>query len=492
MNNHTLKWVLCGILIVRVFLFNAAFPFWNNVDEQAHFDTVVKYSKGYLPRFNTNDYDPESIALIVLYQSPEYLNNLDMLGWSQWPAPLWRAQPAQAERVIRGESGKWREKKNHEAYSAPVYYGIAAAWYDLGKLLNLEGIHLLYWLRFLNVPIYVALFWLTHLFCSRIFKGSPSMQTGTLLLLTFFPQDVFYSINSDILSPVLSLAALLAAFTVLENGGRRFLYIATGAAFAATVLVKFSNLPLLAVFALFILLLARKAVKAGTFKTELANLLLMAAACAVPLTLWLAWNAHALGDLTGSSEKIRILGWTVKPLAEMLTHPLFGFDGFITFTSDLLKSFWRGEFLWETEPIASLGMDRLYVASSWLFVSASIASTFVAAEDYAPGQKLVVRISAFALLSYVCFFAALSTAYDFGSCSNPSREHPYFTSGRLALGALIPFLLLYLDGLRALLARISRKIDPVVAVLAICLVIAVSESTLTHAAFKSSYNWFHL
>lgn len=492
MNNLTLKWVLCGILIVRVFLFNAAFPFWNNVDEQAHFDTVAKYAKGYLPRDNANRYDPESIALIVRHQSPEYLNNLDTLGWSGWPAPLWRAEPGEAERALREESGKWREKKNHEAYSPPVYYAVAAAWYDLGKMLGLQGIRLLYWLRFLNVPVYVALFWLTHLFCRRTFRDSPSMQTATLLLLTFFPQDVFYSINSDVLSPLLALASLLAAFTVYEKGGRRTLYLATGIAFGATVLVKFSNLPLLAIFALFLLLLVQKAVKAKTLGSEWGKLLLMTAACAAPLILWLGWNAHALGDFTGSSEKTRILGWTVKPLAGMLSHPLFSLDGFVTFTSDLIESFWRGEFLWENEPLASLGMDRLYVASSWLFVCASIANTFLAGKEYSPHQRLAVRISALALFSYVCFLAALSTVYDFGACVNPSQDHPYFSSGRLALGALVPFLVLYLDGLRTLLGKISRSLDPALAVLPLCLVIAVSEANLTDAVFKSSYNWFHL
>jgi 4-amino-4-deoxy-L-arabinose transferase-like glycosyltransferase len=492
MNNLTLKLVLCGILVLRVFLFNAAFPFWNNVDEQAHFDTVVKYARGYLPRAHANGYDPESIPLIVLHQSPEYLNNLDTLGWSEWPPPLWRAEPGQAQLAVREESGKWQEMKNHEAYSPPVYYAVAACWYDLGKMLGLQGIRLLYWLRFLNIPIYVALFWLAHLFCSRIFRGSPSMHTGTLLLLTFFPQDAFYSINSDVLSPLLALASLLVASTVYERGGSRPLYAATGIAFGATVLVKFSNIPMLAVFALFVLLLAGKAVKAGRLKDESVNLLLLTAACALPLVSWLAWNAHALGDVTGSSEKIRILGWTVKPLAGMLNHPIFGFDGFITFTSDLLKSFWRGEFVWENGPLASLGMDRLYVASSWLFVCASIANSFVAGDSYPPDQRLAIRASALTLVGYVCFLAALSTFYDFGSCVNPSQDHPYFTSGRLALGALVPFLLLYLDGLRTLAGIVSRKLDPVWAVLALCLVIAVSEAELTATVFKSSYNWFHL
>jgi hypothetical protein len=36
--------LLCAIAAVRVFIFSAAFPFFNNVDEQAHTDLVIKYA----------------------------------------------------------------------------------------------------------------------------------------------------------------------------------------------------------------------------------------------------------------------------------------------------------------------------------------------------------------------------------------------------------------------------------------------------------------
>jgi len=40
---------LCIVAAVRIFIFSAAFPFFNNCDEQAHFDMVYKYSRGHLP-----------------------------------------------------------------------------------------------------------------------------------------------------------------------------------------------------------------------------------------------------------------------------------------------------------------------------------------------------------------------------------------------------------------------------------------------------------
>jgi len=36
---------LCVAAACRVFLFSAAFPYFNNVDEPAHFDLVMKYGE---------------------------------------------------------------------------------------------------------------------------------------------------------------------------------------------------------------------------------------------------------------------------------------------------------------------------------------------------------------------------------------------------------------------------------------------------------------
>src|ERR1035441_3007586 len=43
-------WLLCLLAAVHVFVFSAAAPFFNNVDEQIHLDLAVKYSQGHLPR----------------------------------------------------------------------------------------------------------------------------------------------------------------------------------------------------------------------------------------------------------------------------------------------------------------------------------------------------------------------------------------------------------------------------------------------------------
>ena len=90
------------------------------------------------------------------------------------------------------------------------------------------------------------------------------------------------------------------------------------------------------------------------------------------------------------------------------------------------------------------------------------------------------------------FLAVLSVVFDFGNCFYPSRAHPFLTSGRLALAALIPFVALYLAGLEALLP--GRNAAPVRWLLLLVMIAGMtfSEVMLSRDALQSSYNWFHL
>jgi hypothetical protein len=82
--------------------------------------------------------------------------------------------------------------------------------------------------------------------------------------------------------------------------------------------------------------------------------------------------------------------------------------------------------------------------------------------------------------------------YDFGNCFYPSRELPFFVSGRLISGALLPFLLLYLDGLERIFSRFSNRMIPLVVVLLIAIIITYSEVSITPQVLSSQFNWFHM
>ena len=65
--------ILCCLAAVRVFVFSAAFPFFNHVDEDGHFDLVYKYSLGRLPAAELEGFSPDVAKFIALYRSPELI-----------------------------------------------------------------------------------------------------------------------------------------------------------------------------------------------------------------------------------------------------------------------------------------------------------------------------------------------------------------------------------------------------------------------------------
>jgi hypothetical protein len=155
-------------------------------------------------------------------------------------------------------------------------------------------------------------------------------------------------------------------------------------------------------------------------------------------------------------------------------------------------TFWRGEFVWGLQRISSVIADSFYVISSCIFIPVSIISTLASKEDYSPEQLFLNYISAFLFFFFIFLLAILSIIYDFGTCWYPSRDYPFFTSGRLILGAFLPLLILYWDGLRVTVTRISARINPLLIVLLICILIMFSEIYITYPVFISNYNWFHM
>ena len=132
----------------------------------------------------------------------------------------------------------------------PLYYSVAGAWWQTGKMLGFDGGHLLYCLRFLNLVVIIALVWLGYFAARLISPGNIFLRLGVPALIAFIPQTAFYSINNDVLSPVCFGMAFICLIKFLRAEFPNVrLGIFTGLALAATFLTKISNLPLLAVSA---------------------------------------------------------------------------------------------------------------------------------------------------------------------------------------------------------------------------------------------------
>jgi 4-amino-4-deoxy-L-arabinose transferase-like glycosyltransferase len=477
---------LCLAAAIRVFVFSAAFPFFNNVDEQAHVDLVLKYGRGHWPNRPVEHFDFDAGRLFVLYGTPEYLN-----GPEKFPGGVVPRPPAATNDAVDQAATSWMQEINHEANSPPAYYVLAGVWYDVGKILGLTPGNHLYWMRFLNVPLIVLLVACAYVLCRGLYRDRLDLRLGVSALVAFLPQDVFYSVNSDVLSPLMFALSLLLLWRwhEQERPGAALSAI-VGLLVALTFLVKYTNVALLPTFGMMVFLKTRRLRLSKRWKDALAPASIALTSAIVPIAALLTRNYLQLGELMGTHAKVEYLGWSRRPFGSVMAHPIFTASGFWRFWSGLMETFWRGEFVWHMKRIANPLADDFYAISSLVLLIAAAAAWHQRKTTKASdGPDAAVWASV--ILSVLCL-AFLSVWFEYGPSFFPSQKEPYFTSGRLIAGALVPFMILYVDGIAFLLRRFFPIAGSLVCVALISLMMTVSELVLSWHIFTNPYNWFHL
>ena len=91
--------LFCLLAAVHVFIFSATFPFFNNVDEQIHFDLAVKYSQGHVPRA-LEPVSPEATPYVVIYGTHEFLWASNNFPIEQFPLPWTRPMEEMAPKLL--------------------------------------------------------------------------------------------------------------------------------------------------------------------------------------------------------------------------------------------------------------------------------------------------------------------------------------------------------------------------------------------------------
>ena len=485
---HFLILLLCTAAAFRVFIFSAAFPFFSNIDEDLHFDLITQYSHAQVPH-SFDRLKEETLNWIVPYASPEFLFPPEHFPDGKFPEPLWKQSWSKVEPEIAATRAAWSSEINFQSSQPPLYYALASAWWWMGKQVGLSGIELLYWLRFLNVPLVAMMVWLGYVIARTIAPERPDLRIGVPLLLAFIPQNVFYAMNNDLLSPLCFGALFFCVLQWLRTNAPSFvLGTLTGLAVAATCLTKLSNLPLMAV-ALAVIGARSIAIISRTPRAGLIPLAALISCAAIPVGMWILWTKFHFGDFTGSTTKIGLLGWTRKPFGDWWQHPIFTLRGAWIFWSDLIASFWRGEVSWHGQPLRWRGSDGFYAVSSLLALAAAMAGLRKQA-GLSGFQRQAIGSAILIFLASVVFLALLSIQFDFGNCINPSREHPYFTSGRLLSGALIPFAVVYVYAVSWMCRQISPAL-PLIALGLIVVFVTTSEILVNRVVFLSEHNWFH-
>src|SRR5438067_11400373 len=246
LSKQKLRWAILGLCLlaaIRVFVFAAAFPFFNNVDEQAHVDLVVKYAHAKLPR-SIEPFASDAALCFAVYSTPEYFVKPEQYG-GQYPPPNWLLPREQLQTILDDEVPFWESRLNHESGEPPLYYALAGGWMNVGHFLGLRGLSLLYWVRFLNIGLAATLIWIGFAATRATFPDNQFWQLGVPALSAGWPQSAFYSIQGDALSPLCFGIAFLGLAKLLQHERVGIVVpIWTGFAIAATCLVKTSNLPL--------------------------------------------------------------------------------------------------------------------------------------------------------------------------------------------------------------------------------------------------------
>lgn len=488
LNESKIVWLLCFLAAVHVFIFSAAFPFFNNVDEMEQFDLVLKYSHGGAPR-KKEAISPDAAGYIALMNSYAYFGMPEKFPGGQLPPPLWSEPSAKKQDDAAARSALWRILPSYEFSQAPLYYLVAGGWWRIGQWMGLHDGPLVYWLRFLNVAFVAALVWLGNAAARMIFPKNPVLRLGVPTLLAFLPQTAFYSIGNDVLPALCFGVTFICLLKWLSTENPSVWQgAAMGLAFASAYLAKMTDLPLLAVAAAAILFKTAQDLRRGKLKARLLSLAVFLVCSEPPIFAWMIWCKSNFGDLTGSSAKAQFLGWTVKPFAEWLHHPIFTPGGLWTYLSGQLGTFWQGEFVWHDQTMALPGTDSIYTMLSLILIVPALPGLRANPD---PLQRQALRFSLGCLAAALGFFALLSIIYDFHNCPAPSRQFPYFQAGRMLLGMLIPFLLLFVYGLDRALDRFGNgmKFSTLGAIVSAMLALEIATDW---RVFSNEYNWFHL
>lgn len=491
------RWIVAAVVtlaMLRVFLYSNAFPFFNNVDEHLHFDLVVKYARGFLPGRHAEGFDRASAEPILDWGSWEFNHGPEKFAGGAIPLPhaMRNDRPDRADRSRRGGIESLLRLPNAEAESPPFYYAVAAGWWRLGGMLGLGALDRLYWLRWLSVVTVGAFVATSYAALRRWYPDRPFVRLGVPILLAVYPNDFQYGVNNDVLAPMLGAAGFLTLLQLEAPRRRPIRYaVATGLLLAAAMLTKYTNLPLLLLAGTVSLGWMLHAVRSGAARRPLASLGCLWVAALTPVALWMIRNLRVLGDVSGAARKMELLRWHYKSLGALGEHPLLSLDGWYVFLTSLFANFWGGEIGWHGRPLHRPWLDALYAGSSLLFVALAAGAAFGRRET-ATGR--VERLAVLVVAAAVVMLAALSMVFQFNMIFGPSREFPYFTSGRLVAGILLPFALLYVLGIETLCRVLPSRLAAPAAwggLLAVVAVIALAEFAIHEPVFASPSNWFH-
>lgn len=479
--------LLCALAAARVFIFSAAFPLFNNVDEPKHCDCVWRCAHGKLIS-GLEKFGAPSVRLLTYYQSGEYLYDPEVCT-IPFEQPTWTLAPDEARGRLDSEIPNGIKVTNIEGVQPPVYYFIAGAWYRLGLALKSSP----FWIRFLNVGIIALLVWLAHVFARVLYPSRTFLHLGLPCLIAFLPQDLFYSINNGVLSPVLYGAAFCCL--LLFASGRRTglgFCAATGLLCAAAVLNQYTNLTISLPLAATVVLRLVSARRAGTVGLELRRIALLLASACAPVAAWIIRNYIVIGAPTALGQFITYTQWGIKPFSQWFHHPVFTPSGAVRFWMQLMTTFFRGEFMWHEHVLRWPLTDAFFTVSPLVFGMLALPRALSCRTKRDCAEVLADRLAWLVVAASVAALVVMSIKYEFGNWAYPSHGNPYYAYGRLMFGTALPFFALYLTGFETLMSRLGLQRGVYWLLAVMCVAMLAVDVRVSLNVFSSQFNWFHL
>lgn len=175
----------------------------------------------------------------------------------------------------------------------------------------------------------------------------------------------------------------------------------------------------------------------------------------------------------------------------MVASPHFHAGWCLDILKRTTRDFLAGGIFWYNKPMSLPGSQALYTILSLVLLIAVLPALWPRFSNVPSFQRQALQLSMACFVAILGFFVLMSIRYDFHDSYNPSRWRPFFCEGRLLLGALIPFLVLFVYGWDRMLRRFGNSAKFAVLGSMILIMLAV-EIVTDWPVFSNPYNWYHL
>ena len=406
MKDKQLQYLLLGALTAlfafKILFWSSALPFFGNVDEKAHFDLITKYGAGQSYLNASLEYSNHSLALIPKYQSSDYLLR-----------PEKNAAYSEALNIIFSKdkevaTNSLKQEKNYQNNSPPLYYIVMGSFYNIIGISPESSLSKVFLLRMFSGLFSVLCFLSILIFVQS--KWGNESTIGFALLFLAIPQGNFYFLNNDVFSPLLITLSILVTWK-----RTKYWQIIAALFMALAVFNKLTNLP----FVLLPLLAFNYRTEAKKMLGYLLSLLLLT----LPFFLF---NYYKTNTLTANAEKLNVLAWAPNSFEGIINHPISSPVELFKFIQMSSISFLRGEISYQLYPVSPPWLDlTLFVG----FITGLLLMLV-----FYKKHSLQVKTSFIGMVLGFLFLVFLSLAFEYTNSIYPSKEFPFFYSGRVMVG----------------------------------------------------------